>query len=299
LLEIIGHVLREKKTKLDLSNKDITELPPEICNLVNLKELNLSYNSLVSLPPELCKLKKLESLLLLRNELKDLPDEIGMLTGLRTLDVSYNPIKEFPPSIGTLTNLQNLDASYCELTKLPLEFINLLSLKNLYLENNRFTFPPEKIINRGLYATMHYLAGVKTKKESSRVIMQVFNMPSEIQTIFKQYIDCFNEMISAKQYSEISIDINFLNKKVEDDEDLNIEVETYLFDFVQFIKENLSSFKADTQRKDAISILDFQVVELRSQISKLNMSLTEKLNEIKDVQGQLTNITNILDKKRK
>ena len=297
LIEIINHVAKEKKTKLDLSNKDITELPSEIGNLTQLKELNLSYNSITQIPQELCKLKKLETLMLLRNDISQLPEDIGLLVNLRNLDLSYNPINEFPESIGKLTNLQNMDASYCNLKKLPLSFIELLSLKNLYLENNQFLFPPDKIVKRGLYATMHYLAEIKTKKESAKVIMQVFNMPVEIQAAFHQYIDCFKEMVSLKDKQEISLDINFLNKK--DDEDVDVEVGKYLYDFVEFIKQNMSNFKVESKEEEALNLLDFQVVELRSQITKLNNSLGTKMNEIKNIQLQLSQITSILEKKTK
>lgn len=297
LQEIIGHVAREKKTKLDLSNKDISVLPAEIGNLIHLKELNLSYNNLTVLPPELFKLKRLETVLLLRNDILEIPGDVGQLVNLRTLDISHNPIKSLPEEFGNLTNLQTLDASYCNMKRLPVSFINLLCLKNLYLENNSFEFPPDKIVKRGLYATMHYLTEEKSKHDSARVMMQVFNMPAEIQVAFKQYIECFKEMVDAGEKKDISIGINFLNKK--DDEDIDVETGAYILEFVKFVRENTASFMKDDSRKNAVNLLDFQVLELRNQLAKLNDSLNEKMNEIKDIHQELTSFAILLDTKIK
>jgi Leucine-rich repeat (LRR) protein len=297
LREIIGHVAMEKKTKLDLSNKDISVIPDEIGTLVHLKELNLSYNSISKLPAELFKLKKLETILLLRNDIVEIPSDIQQLGNLRTLDISYNPISEIPESFGSLTNLQNLDASYCNLKKLPVSFINLLSLKNLYLENNHFEFPPDKIIKRGLYATMHFLTEVKSKRENAKIVMQVFNMPTEIQFAFRQYVDCFREMVDSGQNQDVSIDINFLNKREE--EDLEVETGTFIYEFVRFVKENISSFKNVESKREQPGVLDFQVMELRSHLASLNDSLNEKMSEIKEIHTQLSHLTHKLDRKMK
>ncbi|MFN6473698.1 MAG: leucine-rich repeat domain-containing protein [Nostoc sp. SerVER01] len=56
LLQIIEQAATEKATELDLSNNQLSSLPPKICQLSSLTRLDLSNNQLSSLPPEICQL---------------------------------------------------------------------------------------------------------------------------------------------------------------------------------------------------------------------------------------------------
>ena len=49
---------------LDLSDLDLTLLPPELCQLSNLQMLDLSKNQLTHVPIELCQLFNLQQLYL-------------------------------------------------------------------------------------------------------------------------------------------------------------------------------------------------------------------------------------------
>ena len=50
VLELIEQAAKEDRTKLNLSDNQLTSLPPEITNLTNLTNLDLSGNQLTSLP---------------------------------------------------------------------------------------------------------------------------------------------------------------------------------------------------------------------------------------------------------
>src|SRR5215510_11686565 len=59
-------------TSLDLSNSYLSQLPPEIGALTNLRHLELYANQLSTLPPELWQLTELESLNLSSNSFYNL-----------------------------------------------------------------------------------------------------------------------------------------------------------------------------------------------------------------------------------
>ena len=71
LLRLIKQAAKEDTTSLDLSNRQLVALPPEIGQLQNLQSLDLRGNRLTALPPE-----------------------IGQLQDLQRLDLSDNPLPE-------------------------------------------------------------------------------------------------------------------------------------------------------------------------------------------------------------
>ena len=75
-----------------MSGNKLTELPAEIGDLRELRELWVSYNQLVGLPTSIQRLTKLEELYLDENKLTELPAEIGDLRELRVLSVHHNPL---------------------------------------------------------------------------------------------------------------------------------------------------------------------------------------------------------------
>ncbi len=98
--------------KVDLSERNLTEIPPDVTSL------DLSNNSLTRLrrPPETGRLTQLTILNLGNNQLMSLPPEIGQLTQLTTLDLTNNPIRILPDSV------QSGDAEgdyYSGFTRLP------------------------------------------------------------------------------------------------------------------------------------------------------------------------------------
>lgn len=119
-------------TSLNLSNKELTEIPQEIFLCTNLKKLKLSNNQLTKIPLSICKLHKLEVLDLSNNKLSQLHAGIFRLEQLKTLVLSNNQIKSLPKQINNLKQLkvlilqQNGIESIDNLTILPnLEKLNI------------------------------------------------------------------------------------------------------------------------------------------------------------------------------
>jgi hypothetical protein len=144
---------------------------------------------------------------------------------------------------------------------------------------------------------MHYLTGESKKREAQKVIIQVYNMPLEIQLPFKQYIDCFNDLIANANEQQVKYDIKFIKNEFADEIMVQKDLETYLYDFVTFVKQNIDSVKHDFSDKLETSMIDMQVLEVRNQISSLNESFDRKLEEIKIIQSRLHTFYRQLDKK--
>jgi len=128
---------------LDLSEKDISELPSGIGRLTNLQTAWIESNRLKTLPPEIGNLTNLQRLYLSGNELKTLPSEIGRLTKLNVLDLSNNQLSKLPPEIAHLTFLCILNLQHNQLMTLPPEIAKLKNLTQLKLKGNPLPIPPE------------------------------------------------------------------------------------------------------------------------------------------------------------
>jgi hypothetical protein len=80
--------------RCDLSNREITALPPQIAQLTSLWDLRLDSNQLTALPPEIAQLTSLQMLILAGNRLTALPREIAdLLSGGLKPDLTGNPLQ--------------------------------------------------------------------------------------------------------------------------------------------------------------------------------------------------------------
>jgi internalin A len=95
-LRRIKRAAETETTLLNLSEQELTELPPELFELTNLTALVLKGNQLTDLPPEIVQLTNLTTLYLYDNQLTTLPPEIVQLPKLRALHLDGNPLTSPP-----------------------------------------------------------------------------------------------------------------------------------------------------------------------------------------------------------
>jgi Leucine-rich repeat (LRR) protein len=297
--EVVDLIMRTKHSggdTLDLSNKGIAELPEEVGLLTQLKLLDISYNQITALPASIGKLKKLEKLFILRNGISLIPAEIGNLSKLKVIDMSYNPIKVLPNEIGRLHNLEYLDASYCNLQKLPFELTGLLSLKSLNLDENHLQFPPQKLVQRGLYAIMHFLAIEKRRNEASRVVINIFNMPEKIQLAFKQYISLFSNIVTKINNKELKFDVNYINQHLYQQLELNTGIDSYLMEVIQFLDEKIKDNESRNQPEIQQLFIHTQLNEIKHQMKDFNNLLDEKVETLMRLKSEIANLYKLFDK---
>jgi Leucine-rich repeat (LRR) protein len=130
---------------LDLTDQNLTALPPQIGMLQNLKELLAGGNHLQTLPDEFCRLKKLRILYLPNNKISRLPELIGNLRSLREINLLNNELETLPISFGKLDSLISLELFGNNLLAFPKELCSCLQLNELGLYFNALSDIPNCI----------------------------------------------------------------------------------------------------------------------------------------------------------
>nr|WP_242034667.1 leucine-rich repeat protein [Microcystis flos-aquae] len=168
VLELIQRAKDERAGELDLSGRNLTEIPPEIPQLTSLRSLALGHNQISEIPealahltslrflylghnqiseiPEaLAHLTSLRFLLLSDNQIREIPEVLAQLTSLQSLDLGHNQIREIPEALAHLTSLQYLDLGHNQIREIPEALAHLTSLQGLYLRNNQIREIPEAL----------------------------------------------------------------------------------------------------------------------------------------------------------
>ena len=127
------------------SNNARGEIPAEIANLTELTVLNMAITRLdeTEIPPELGNLSNLKNLQITDAFLVgEIPEELGQLSNLELLYLEDNFYLEgdIPSSLGNLTKLRDLRLYNNSLTgNIPESFSNLTGLNDLLLRNNKLS----------------------------------------------------------------------------------------------------------------------------------------------------------------
>lgn len=117
--------------KLNLSHKDLTEIPDEVYRLKQLRVLDLSYNNLTVIPEAIFKLPHLRTLVVSHNHISSLPYALGK-SSILDLIADYNNIDFLLPI--TLIGLRKLIISHNRLNigliRTPLPSMHHLDIRH-------------------------------------------------------------------------------------------------------------------------------------------------------------------------
>jgi internalin A len=220
-LKIISKAAAEKSSRLNLSGKNLSELPIEITQLSDLKQLllsknelrtlpsafinisqltyvDLSSNQLSKLPPEIINLPQISWLSLADNKLTQLPSGIGKLSQLKQLVLSDNQLSELLPEVANLSQLTHLILNNNQLTQLPRKIVNLSQLKSLELRNNRLSEIPLEI------AQLVHLTRLDLRGNPLPIPPEILDKVTEPSTILNYYQE-LQKAQSKKSLNEIKI----------------------------------------------------------------------------------------------
>ncbi|WP_143814854.1 COR domain-containing protein [Magnetofaba australis] len=143
----IARAREQDARALDLSGRELTELPPAIGQLSGLELLDLSDNQLRALPEEIGGLANLQLMDLRGNQLTDLPASLGRLHNLAFLRLGGNQFETLPSVIGELRALRRLVLRGNRLATLPDWLHQLEYLQELSLGDNLIAKLPAETLN--------------------------------------------------------------------------------------------------------------------------------------------------------
>mmetsp|Transcript_78417 Transcript_78417/g.156864 ORF Transcript_78417/g.156864 Transcript_78417/m.156864 type:complete len:263 (+) Transcript_78417:186-974(+) len=123
---------------LNISFNSITEFPPELGDLMLLKELNCACNKVTGFPKQIGKLKHLKIIKANGNKITRIPDEIGMCKELVTINIGENLLQTVPATLCQCAKLEELAVCNNRLSFFPPAISQSPKLKKVDLTNNPY-----------------------------------------------------------------------------------------------------------------------------------------------------------------
>jgi internalin A len=294
-------------SSLDLSNNQLTFLPPEIGQLRNLSSLDLSNNQLTFLPPEIGQLCNLNSLNILKNRLNSLPKEITLLKELTKLYLRFNSLTSLPSEIYKFENLLTLDVAFNQLSDV-LPIYKITGLENFYYEGNQLPSIPLEIKTREWRSVLNFYQQKVEQKNSHLYEAKLIiigeagaGKTSLAKSIHNPEYELQNDEPSTNGIKVIQHVFLLENGKdfqvnIWDFGGQEIQHQTHQFFLT---KRSLYILVADIRKEDTDFHYWLNVVELLSENSPLMIVKNEKQNiklEINERQlrGEFTNLKEIL-----
>lgn len=145
---IVKQARQKNWRSLELNNLNLIDLPPEVLELNNVRNVSAWGNKFEKFPEVILSMHNLEYLNLAENCIKEIPKEICNLFALKGLDLTDNLIENIPVELCYLSRLEKLYLFRNKIMKLPNEIGNLERLEELYLLGNQISDLPITI--RGL-----------------------------------------------------------------------------------------------------------------------------------------------------
>ena len=141
----INQLLDTSITALDLSNKNLTSIPPSVFNHKQLKLLRLSNNNIETLSDSIAQLNKLLFLILDFNQIDSLPAELSQWASVQSLNLSGNQIEDIPVAFSQWKSIKSLDLNRNRIKKIPVELSQWKSIQSLNLSGNQLTSIPVEL----------------------------------------------------------------------------------------------------------------------------------------------------------
>jgi leucine-rich repeat protein SHOC2 len=133
--------LAESGRILDFNGQGLAQVPAEVLQSQEVRQLVLNQNQLRQLPAQLEQLRKLEVLWVAGNPLGEVPAVVTRLR-LTNLDLSQCQIAALPGAFPGWSRLRQLSLHSNQLKQLPASLAQLPELEVLDVSNNQLTHLP-------------------------------------------------------------------------------------------------------------------------------------------------------------
>jgi internalin A len=132
-----------------LSGNQLSQLPPQIGELKELRRLYLNGNNLGGIPIEITRLSKLTHLVIDGNQFIFLPDSIVRLENLQYLSLTLHPQSNFEKMfslIGSLPALESLKLDLGMLSEIPPQVLKLTNINALHIISPTVSTLPAEVL---------------------------------------------------------------------------------------------------------------------------------------------------------
>ncbi|CAH1175696.1 unnamed protein product [Phaedon cochleariae] len=142
VIRVVGRCNEAKENEsLDLSNCQLMQVPDAVYHLMRhteLKSCDLSENDITKIPPKFAeKFNLISDLNLSHNQMSKLPDEWADMGSLENLDISYNTFIGLSDCIFKMPKLRHLNASNNHIVDIDVDCLREApSLQTIDLTNN-------------------------------------------------------------------------------------------------------------------------------------------------------------------
>ncbi|CAH1250762.1 NEURL4 [Branchiostoma lanceolatum] len=193
----------DSSKELDLSNKSLEEIPPDVFSIKEVEVLDASDNPIESIPVNVASLSSLKEMRAAGCDLREVSGNISRCTYLGKIDFSRNPhigtlpatmkqlaylkyvalsgceLKSLPKNLTLLATIETLDLSKNAMTTLPSDISGLKRMKVLILNDNAFRTIPEAIKSLGRLNCLE----MKRNKLNNHEGDLVLNVPSKLKIL--------------------------------------------------------------------------------------------------------------------
>ncbi|KAL4498406.1 hypothetical protein ABPG72_013212 [Tetrahymena utriculariae] len=254
--------------EIDLSNKQLTVFPQNICQMIQLTKIKLDSNAITKIPSEISQLVNLKQLSISDNKIYQLPSSFEGLHSLIWLNISKNLLDPFPQEICKLKNLFMLHIQNNYFISLPLELAFLENLQEFSIEWFKYTFPSMNQIQSDYFTIQTIKNECKRLyllRKSQQVQIQCSQNQAQQSNLTQQ-----KQKENTLQFSDVqSIQVQLnsgIIQKFQRGTDIMIDVDKY-----SYCQENLEQTSDNSKIKNLQNIhTQFATQIVNNQLSQNN-----------------------------